>query len=79
MGLFDKFKSKASEHSDKVNEGLDKAGDAASNATGGKFDDQIDSGKDAAGDLLGTGGSDEAAAEDGGESSEGNGGGHRRD
>ena len=69
MGLFDKFKSKAGEHSDKVVEGLDKAGDAASDATGGKFDDQIETGKDAAGDFLGTADSD---AGDGA-------GGHRRD
>ncbi|MGH3357461.1 MAG: antitoxin [Nocardioidaceae bacterium] len=54
MGLFDKLKSKASEHSDKVNQGLDKAGEVASKKTGGKFDDKIERGKDAAGGYLGT-------------------------
>ncbi|UYM04575.1 antitoxin [Solicola gregarius] len=56
MGMFDKFKNKAteaaSEHSDQVDAGLDKAADAASKVTGGKFDDKIESGKDAASDFI---------------------------
>jgi hypothetical protein len=32
---------------------LDKAGDAAGDATGGRFDEQIDKGKDAADERLG--------------------------
>ncbi len=53
MGLFDKLKGKASDHSDKVEQGMDKAGDAASKATGGKHDDKIESGKDTVRDHLG--------------------------
>lgn len=73
MGMFDKFKSKAtdaaSEHGDKVEDGLDKAGDAASGATGGKFDDQIETGKDKASEYLGTGGGgdEQGAADEGGD------------
>lgn len=76
MGLFDKFKkqgsdlqSKASdladEHGDKINAGIDKAGDLADKATGGKISDQIDGAVDKAKgavDNLGNGGSDNASA-----------------
>ncbi|WP_446664372.1 antitoxin [Flexivirga sp. B27] len=57
MGLFDSAKDKASElagdNKDKVDEGVEKAGDAVDDKTGGKFSDQIDSGQDAAKDKLG--------------------------
>lgn len=64
MGLLDKFKSKAGEHGDKVNQGLDKAGEAVSNKTGGKYDDKIDSAKDKISGQLGT---DDTGATDQGE------------
>ncbi len=59
MGI-DDLKNKASDalSSDKGEKasdtGLDKAGDAASKATGGKHDEQIDKGTDQADKRLGT-------------------------
>jgi len=57
MGMFDEMKDKAteaaSENSDKVEAGLDKAGEAASKVTGGKFDDKIESGKESVSNYLG--------------------------
>ncbi len=67
MGMFDDMKDKATEvageHSDKVEAGLDKAGEAASNATGGKFDDQIESGKEAVSDFLGDSSGDKGSGD----------------
>lgn len=53
MGLFDKAKDLASENSDAVNEGLDKATDFANEKTGGQYEDQIQQGADFARDQLG--------------------------
>jgi hypothetical protein len=58
MGLDDLTnKAKDAMNSDKGEEirdqGLDKAADAANDATGGKFEDQINKGKDAIGDKFG--------------------------
>ena len=64
MGLFDKakdaisdhhddLKKQASQHSDQVEQGSDKAGTAVNDKTGGKFSDQIDKGQDALKDKLG--------------------------
>ena len=48
MGMMDNMKDKAQdamgEHGDKIDEGMDKAGDAAKEKTGGQHDDKIDSG-----------------------------------
>lgn len=40
-------------------EGLDRGADAANNATGDKYSDQVDQGKDAVSDRLGLGDNDE--------------------
>ncbi|WP_420096490.1 antitoxin [Brevibacterium sediminis] len=58
MGLDDLTnKAKDALNSDKGEEisdqGLDKASDAANNVTGGKFEDQINQGRDGADDKLG--------------------------
>ena len=63
MGFLDKFKKQGAElkdkatdlaasQNDKIDAGLDKAGDLANKATGGKFDDQIDSAADKAKDGV---------------------------
>lgn len=49
----DKAKDMASEHSEQVSAGLDKAADLADEKTGGKYGDQIDGGVDKAKDALG--------------------------
>lgn len=64
MGLFDKakdaisdhqddIKNQASQHSDQVEQGIDKAGNTVDDKTGGKFSDQIDKGQDALKDKFG--------------------------
>ncbi len=53
MGFLDDAKDKVNENEDKVDGGLDKAGDAVSDKTGGKYDDKIDKGTDAAQDKTG--------------------------
>ncbi|MGH3446483.1 MAG: antitoxin [Nocardioidaceae bacterium] len=74
MGFLDKFKSKAtetaSEHGDKVKEGLDKGSDALKEKTGGKYDDKIDTGQEKAEEALNLD-SGEGEGEGEGESSEG--------
>lgn len=66
MGAFDEMRDKAEEfageHSDQVNEGVEKAGEFADEKTGGRFSDQIDQGTEKAGDFaegLGGGGDEE--------------------
>lgn len=54
-GFLDKAKDMADQHDDKVDEGLDKAGDFADQKTGGKYDSQIDKGVDAAQERTGDG------------------------
>ncbi|HEV7864904.1 MAG TPA: antitoxin [Acidimicrobiia bacterium] len=48
MGIMDNMRDKAQdaagEHGDKLDEGMDKAGDMAKEKTGGKHDDKIDQG-----------------------------------
>jgi hypothetical protein len=48
MGMMDEMKDKAKEaagkHGDKIDEGMDKAGEMAKEKTGGKHDDKIDQG-----------------------------------
>lgn len=57
MGLFDSAKDKASEsageHQDKIDDGIERAGDAADEKTGGKYSDHVDSAEDLAKDKLG--------------------------
>ncbi|MDQ1498791.1 MAG: hypothetical protein QOI86_2131 [Actinomycetota bacterium] len=48
MGMMDNMKDKAKDaagqHGDKIDEGMDKAGDMAKEKTGGQHDDEIDQG-----------------------------------
>lgn len=57
MGLFDSAKDKVSglagDNQDKIDEGVEKAGDVVDDKTGGKFSDQVDSAQDAAKDQFG--------------------------
>jgi hypothetical protein len=56
VGLFDKFKKKATElaedHGDQIDTGIDKAADFADDKTGGKYSDKIESGAEAAKDFV---------------------------
>ena len=52
-GMADKAKDMAGDHSDKVDQGIEKAGDTVDDKTGNKFEDQVDKGQDAARDRLG--------------------------
>jgi hypothetical protein len=54
-GFLDKAKDAAEQHDDKVDQGLEKAGDLADQKTGGKFDDKIDKGVDQAQQRTGDG------------------------
>lgn len=49
---FDRLKKTAGEHSDKAGGLVGKAAEAAKKVTGGKYDDKIDKGADAATDYL---------------------------
>jgi len=70
MSKFDDLKNKAkemvAENRDRIEEGLDKAGDMIKERTGGKHDDKIDQGLDKAKEGLdraeGGGGGDEGGA-----------------
>ena len=57
MGIFDSAKDKASEFAqdnpDKLDQGVEKAGDFADDKPGGQHADQIDKGQDALKDKLG--------------------------
>ncbi|MFC9690525.1 antitoxin [Kribbella sp. NPDC056951] len=59
MGIFDKAKDALGEHGDKVDEGIDKAGDLADEKTGGEHADKIDQGQEFAKDRLGSLGGDD--------------------
>lgn len=63
MGTFDSMKDKAQdmagEHSDKIEEGMDKAGDFADEKTGGKHSDKIDKAMDKGRDVVGGAGNDQ--------------------
>ena len=48
----DKAKDLASEHEDKVDEGIDKAADLADEKTEGKYSDQIDQGAEKAKEYV---------------------------
>ena len=51
--FMDKAKKLASEHSDLADEGLDKAAEMAGEKTGGKYDEQIETGEDKVEGYLG--------------------------
>lgn len=55
MGLFDKAKEFADQHDDKVDEGVEKAGDQIDARTGGKYTEHIDKGVDEAQRRTGEG------------------------
>jgi hypothetical protein len=51
--FFDQAKKLASEHSDLVDSGLDKASDMAKEKTGGKYDEHIETGEEKLEGFLG--------------------------
>jgi len=53
--FMEKAKNLAREHDEQVDQGLDKAGDAVDDRTGGKYGEQIDKGVDAAQERTGSG------------------------
>ncbi len=53
MGIFDKAKQFADDNPDKVNQGIDKAGDIVDERTDGKHSEQVDKAQDAARKHLG--------------------------
>jgi hypothetical protein len=53
--FMEKAKNLAGEHDEQVDQGLDKAGDAVDDRTGGKYGEQIDKGVDAAQERTGSG------------------------
>ncbi|WP_433201026.1 antitoxin [Dactylosporangium sp. CS-047395] len=55
MGLLDKAKEFAGKHDDKVDQGLDKAGDQVDKRTGEQYSDKIDKGVDMAQERTGEG------------------------
>jgi hypothetical protein len=54
-GFMDKAKDFADDHDEQVDQGLEKAGDAVDEKTGGKYDQQVDRGVDMAQDRTGDG------------------------
>ena len=52
MGLLDKAKSMLFQNKDKVEDAIDKAGDAVDKKTGGKYADQVDTAQEKAKDIL---------------------------
>jgi hypothetical protein len=54
-GFMDKAKDFADDHDEQVDQGLEKAGDAVDEKTGGKYDQQVDRGVDMAQDRTGEG------------------------
>jgi MT0933-like antitoxin protein len=60
VGLMDKVRAMFGQHGDKVDQGIDKAGDVVDERTGGKHAGQVDKAQDAAKDgvdrLTGEGG-----------------------
>jgi hypothetical protein len=53
MSILDKVKELLGQHSDKAQQGIDKAGDVINDKTGGKYSDKIESAQDKAKDMLG--------------------------
>lgn len=55
MSFLDKAKDLAEKHDDKVDQGLEKAGDQVDQRTGGKYADKVDRGVDEAQKRTGQG------------------------
>ena len=53
MGIFDKAKDALSGQDDKIDAGVDKAGDMVDEKTEGKYAEQVDQGQEMAKDKLG--------------------------
>jgi len=53
MSFLDKAKEFADQHDDKVDQGLEKAGDQIDDRTGNKYSEQIDKGVDAVQERTG--------------------------
>lgn len=53
MGIFDKAKDALSGQQDKVDDGVEKAGDMVDDKTEGKYAEQVDHGQEMAKDKLG--------------------------
>ena len=53
MGIFDKAKDALSGQEDKVDAGVEKAGDMVDEKTEGKYGEQVDKGQDLANEKLG--------------------------
>ena len=77
LGRSDQIKEKAAEHSDTIGQGVDKAGEAANKATGGRFEEQVgkvtDKAKDGVDQLGDQGGPDQGGSDQEGGSPEGSG------
>ncbi|MGQ1838337.1 antitoxin [Kocuria turfanensis] len=58
-GFADKAKDFAEQHPDKVQQGVDRGGDAVDERTGRKYEDQVDQAQEKAGGFLGTGDQDQ--------------------
>lgn len=52
MGIFDKIKDLAAKNPDKVEQGIEKAGDLIDQKTEGKYADKVDQAQDIARDKL---------------------------
>ena len=53
-GFADKAKGYADQHPDKVEQGIDRGGDAVDDRTGSKYEGQVDQAQEKAGGFLGT-------------------------
>ncbi|MGI8458605.1 MAG: antitoxin [Propionibacteriaceae bacterium] len=67
MGIFDKAKDLIGQHNDKVDQGIDKAGDVVDQKTGGTHGSQIDQGGEALKSRLDDLNGDDASATPAGE------------
>ncbi|MDO5676637.1 MAG: antitoxin [Propionibacteriaceae bacterium] len=52
MGLFDKIGDLAKQHEDKIEQGIEQAGDFVDEKTGGKYADKVDQAQDLANEQL---------------------------
>jgi MT0933-like antitoxin protein len=52
VGLMDKVRGMFGQHADKVDQGIDKAGDVVDDKTGGKYTGQVDKAQNAAKDGV---------------------------
>ncbi len=52
MGIFDKARDLAAQHSDKLRQGVDKAGEAVDQRTGGKHSSKVRQGRSALNRLI---------------------------